>query len=387
MRTSDVIVLGLGSMGASAARELAGRGQRVIGLERFGPAHDRGSAHGGSRIVRQSYFEGEAYVPLLRRAYDGWRTLEEQSGSELLTLCGGIYIGDPDSVVFAGARSAAEQHHLAHEVLDADSIRARFPTLDPADHALGLYEAAAGFVRPEAAVLANLSLARRSGAELRFGEGVRSWTSTPGGGVEVTTGADRYGADRLVISAGAWAPELLAAYEFPIRVERQVMYWFEPEISPELPYERWASPEHPVYIEETDGNREFYGFPMTDGPDGGIKCAFFNTGVQTTPDGIDRVVHAGEVEEVRARARQLLPRVTGPLLAARTCLYATTPDAAFVIGLLPDRPQVAIACGFSGHGFKFVPVVGEILADLVTSGRTAHAIGLFDLQRPALQRA
>lgn len=381
----DVIVVGLGSMGGAAARELASRGWSVLGLESFGPAHDQGSGHGGSRIIRQSYFESPAYVPLLQRAYAGWAELEAESGRDLLTLCGGLYVGDPASPVFAGARSSAELHGLDHEVLRADEIRARFPTLHPRDHAIGVYEANAGFTRPEQTVLANIDLARRHGAELRFGEPVLDWSPTPDGGVAVVTGTGRYGAGALVLCPGAWAPQLLADYSLPITVQRQVVYWLTPDFTPAVPYERYASPDHPVFIEETDHNREFYGFPMMDGPAGGLKVAFFDTGITTTPETVDREIHADEVAEVRARAVQLLPRLTGPLVAAQTCLYATTPDQHFIIGRLPDHPQVAVACGFSGHGFKFVPVVGEILADLVVDGSTAHDLGLFSLDRPVLR--
>jgi sarcosine oxidase len=189
----DVIVVGLGSMGSAAAHTLAARGLRVLGLETFGPAHDRGSAHGGTRIVRQAYFEGAGYVPLLRGAFDGWEELQEQSGRDLIRLCGGIYISDPDNMIFKGGLQAARAHGLPHEVLDAAEIRARFPTMHPAAHAVGLYETNAGYVRPEETVLANVDLASRHGARLHFEEPVTNWTITPGGGVVVDTSKGRYG--------------------------------------------------------------------------------------------------------------------------------------------------------------------------------------------------
>ena len=382
--THDVIVVGLGSMGSAAAHQLAARGFSVLGLERFWPAHDQGSAHGDTRIVRQSYFEDPGYVPLLRRAYAGWRELEEASGRSLLTLCGGLYVGDPQSKIVVGARLSAEAHRLPHEVLDADQIRERFPAMSPADHAIGVYEDNAGFVRPEEAVRANLELAARNGAELRFEEPVRSWSSTPGGGVEVVTDHGTYGADRLVLAAGAWAPQLLAELGLPLLVQRQVIYWFTPNFS-EVPFERWA--ELPVWVEETDLNGDAYGFPMIDGPAGGLKLARFNTFVETDPDAVERTVGEAETEATRTRARQLFPHLTGPLVKAATCFYTTTPDSNFVIGALPDQPQVTVASVCSGHGFKFVPVVGEILADLATTGATPHDISLFDLGRPALRSA
>jgi sarcosine oxidase len=380
--TYDVIVVALGSMGSAAAHTLAARGLRVLGLETFWPAHDQGSAHGGTRIIRQAYFEGPAYVPLLRGAFDGWRELQEQSGRDLVRLCGGIYIGDPDSVIFTGSLEAAQVHGLPHEVLDAAAIRARFPTMGPADHAVGLYEPNAGYVRPEETVLANMDLARQHGAQLHFEETVTSWTTTPGGGVEVVTPKGRYGGDRLVLAPGAWTPQLIP---MPVRiaVERQIFYWFEPHFTADIPYERYAA-GHPVYIEETDGNGWVYGFPMVDGPEGGLKIAFYRQNVgTTTPETIDRTVHPDEVDAMRRRALQLFPHLTGRLVKAATCMYASAPDDHFVIGRLNDMPQVVLASGFSGHGFKFVPVVGQIVADLVQTGSTAYDISMFDPHRPA----
>jgi sarcosine oxidase len=379
----DVLVVGLGSMGGAAAGTLAARGMRVLGLETFGPAHDQGSAHGGTRIVRQSYYESPAYVPLLRRAYEGWKELAQESGRDLLRLCGGIYIGDPQSPVFTGSLASARLHGLEHEVLDAAEIAARFPTMRPPEHALGLYEANAGYVRPEETVLANVDLARREGADLRFFEPVTHWAPTPGGGVEVVTSRGRYGAERLVLAPGAWVSTLLPQ-PVPIVVERQIFYWFDPDFTAKVPYEAYVE-GHPVYLEETDVNGQLYGFPMVDGPAGGLKLASYrqNHGLTTTPQTIDRTIHAEEIEEMVQRARQLFPHLSGRLVKASTCMYASAPDDAFVLGPLGGIPQVVLACGFSGHGFKFVPVVGEIVADLVQTGTTPHDIALFDVARPA----
>jgi sarcosine oxidase len=380
----DVIVVGVGSMGSAAVHTLAARGLSVLGLENFGPAHDQGSAHGGSRIIRQAYFEGSAYVPLLQRAFVGWRDLQEQSGRDLLRLCGGIYIGDPDNPVVTGSQAAAVEHGLPHEILDATEIRSRFPTMRPPDHTVGLHEPNAGYLRPEETVLAGVELARRHGAVLHFEEPVTGWRITPGGGVEVTTAAGRYGADRLVLTPGAWAPRLLPG-RAPILVERQIFYWFAPDFTAGVRYRHYAE-GHPVYIEETDGNGMLYGFPMIDGPDGGLKLAFYRQNVgYTTPEDIDRTVHPDEVAAIRQRALQLFPHLTGPLVKAATCMYASAPDDHFVLGLLDGMPQVVVACGFSGHGFKFVPVVGEIVADLAQTGSTAHEIDLFDVARPAFR--
>ncbi|MET0843528.1 MAG: N-methyl-L-tryptophan oxidase [Mycetocola sp.] len=386
MPNVDVIVIGLGSMGGAAANALAQRGLSVLGLERFWPSHDRGSAHGGTRIIRQSYYEGVEYVPLLRRAYDGWRTLEEQSERSLVTITGGIYIGDPGEETFTGALRSAEEWDLPHEVLSSSEIAARFPAMRPADHAVGLFEENAGFVNPELTTAANIQVATQHGAQLHFGEAVLSWTATRGGGVEVVTTQGRYGADRLVVAPGAWSAQLLGEVGAPVASERQVMYWFAPGYGPGRPeYPDYAVGRQPVFIERTDGNDQVYGFPIADGPAGGIKIGFFHDERPTDPDRIDREVLPFEIARMQARALELFPNLTGPLIDARTCLYPSAPDDHFMIGLHPEFSQVTVATGFGGHGFKFVPVVGDIVADLSTRGRTDLPIGLFSLDRPALQ--
>ena len=313
-------------MGAAAARTLAARGLHVLGLETFGAAHDQGSAHGGTRIVRQSYFEGSAYVPLLRRAYEGWHELAQESGRDLLRLCGGIYIGDPESPVFTGSLASARVHGLEHEVLDAAEITARFPTMQPPEHALGLYEANAGYVRPEETVLANVDLARRDGADLRFSEPGTHWAPTPGGGVEVVTSRGRYGADRLVLAPRRVGVDPCCRRRCRSRSSGRSSTGSSRTSRPRSPMR--PAEGHPVYLEETDGNGELYGFPMVDGPAGGLKLAYSrqNHGVTTTPQTIDRTVHADEVEEMVHRARRLFPHLSGRLVKAATCMYASASD-------------------------------------------------------------
>jgi sarcosine oxidase len=374
----DVIVIGLGGMGSAAAAHLAARGQRVLGLERYGPAHDRGSSHGGSRIIRQAYFEDPAYVPLLRRSYELFEQLEADTGRHLMTLTGGLYLGLPDSPTVAGSLRAAWDWNLPHEVLEAAEIRRRFPTMTPADDEVGLYEAVAGFVRPEETVSAHLEVAGRRGAELRFEEPALEWAAE-GDGVRVTTAAGTYTAGHLVVCPGAWAPELLADLDVPLTVERQVMYWFQPDggVGPFTP------DRQPIWIHGTD-DLQLYGFPAIDGPEGGVKSAFFRRGEVCTPETIDREVHDEETAVIAERLRRLFPGMPDRLVAAATCMYTTTPDHHFVIAPHPRHERVTVACGFSGHGFKFVPVVGEILADLALAGTTEHPIGLFDPRRPAM---
>ena len=380
MTSYDVIVAGLGGMGSAAAYQLAARGKRVLGLEKFSPAHDRGSSHGRSRIIRQAYFEDPAYVPLLLRAYELWEQLERETNQDLMTLTGGLMIGRRASELVSGSVRSAEEHGLPYELLDAGEIRARFPALSPDPETVALYEKKAGFLRPEETVRAHLDRADSLGAELRFEEPVLSWEAPPAE-VRVETPEGSYDAERLVITPGAWAPQLLSDLGLPLEVERQVMYWFEPKggLEPFLP------DRFPIFIWEPDDGNWFYGFPAQE-DERGVKAAFYRAGgVPTSPETIDREVHGEEIDFVRTYLARYVPGLAGRCLDARVCMYTNTPDLHFVISVHPDHPQVAIACGFSGHGYKFCSVVGEILADLVMDGTTSHPIDLFSPAR--LQRA
>jgi sarcosine oxidase len=377
--TYDVIVIGLGGMGSAAAHQLSARGARVLGLEKFGPAHNRGSSHGGSRIIRQSYFEDPAYVPLLLRSYQLYEQLERDTGRDLATQCGGVMLGRPESRTVSGSLLSARQWDLPHEVLDASEVRRRFPTLSPRDDEVAFHETRAGFVRPENTVIAHLQVATRHGADLHFNEPMTRWEPYEGG-VRVHTPEDTYTAGQLVICPGAWAPQLLTDLDVPFTIERQVMYWFQPTggVQPFLPE------NHPIYIwEETDGV-QVYGFPSIDGPELGAKVAFFRKGIECTPETIERTVHDDEVKAMADHMSRRIPSLPGTFLKAATCMYSSTPDEHFVIARHPAHPEsVTVACGFSGHGFKFVPVVGEIVADLALHGTTEHPIELFDPRRLA----
>lgn len=373
MNSYDVIVLGLGGMGSAAAAHLAGRGQRVLGLEKHSPAHSLGSSHGGSRIIRQSYFEHPDYVPLLLRSFDLFERLGQDTGRDVHRLTGGLYLGPPECITVAGSLRAAREWDLAATGLTASEIRHRFPQFTPADDEVGVYEEKAGFARPEETVRAHLQVADADGAELHFEEPATGWRETSGG-VEVVTDSGTYTAGELVICPGAWAPQVLSELDIPIRIERQVMYWFDQRAGADLS-------GLPVYISESSAGEQIYGFPAIDGPGGGAKVAFFRKGADCTPETIDRSVGDLEVQQMRERSGRLLPNLPGELLTAVTCMYSTTPDEHFVITRPDGFEHLTVACGFSGHGFKFVPVVGEILADLATTGSTDHPIALFDPAR------
>jgi sarcosine oxidase len=366
----DVIVLGLGGMGSAAAYHLAARGQRVLGLDRYTAAHDRGSSHGGSRIIRQAYHEHPQYVPLVQRAYELWEKLERDSGVSLLDQTGGLMIGPPGSPVVEGTIRSATEHRLPHDILTATELQRRYPAFRPRPNDTAVFETRAGFLRPERAVKTHLHLAASSGADLHFEEAVIGWSASPGGGVRVTTSLATYEAGTLVIAPGAWAPDVLNDLQIPFDVRRQVMCWFQPVGATEA----FLPDQFPVYIYDVDGHDVFYGFPATDGVDGGIKAAMHTPGERCTADTVHRGTSETDASGVRRHLSTFLPELNGPLLRASTCLYTLTPDEHFVVARHPEHPQVSVAAGFSGHGFKFVPVIGEILADLTVNGRTRHSV-------------
>jgi sarcosine oxidase len=373
----DVIVAGLGGMGSSAAYHLAGRGERVLGLERYTPAHDKGSSHGQSRIIRLAYSEDPAYVPLVLRAYELWERLERETGEDLMTITGGLMIGPPGTRYFEGSKESADRYDLPYEVLDAADLKRRYPVFEPTSDTVAFFEEKAGFLRPEACVKAYLDGAATLGADLRFEEELLSWEPTESG-VLVETASGAYEAERMVVSAGAWAPKLLADLGLPLEVTRQLLFWFDPKGS----IESFLPHRFPIFIWEPEDGNSFYAIPAHDGPRGGVKVAFFRAdGKPSDPETMDRKVHDGEVEFIRSYLARYVPDLDGDFLYAKTCMYTNTPDEHFVISTHPNCPQVAIAAGFSGHGYKFCSVVGEILADLATKGETPHPIDLFSPAR------
>lgn len=371
--TADVIVLGLGGMGSATACELARRGVRVVGLEQFTGAHDRGSSHGRTRIIRTAYYEHPAYVPMCRAAFAGWYRLEQEVGRHLLTECPCLSLGTPTSEVVAGVQAAALEHSLKIETLSADELTRRFDMFRVRPDEVGVVEHAAGFLAVEACVQAHLDEARRRGADLRFEEPAVSWEATPAG-VTVTTTKGRYTADRLILTAGPWAGRLLGELGAPLRVMRQVALWFEPTRADDFRRDRF-----PIFIASTEAGH-FYGLPMIDGS--GVKIArHYGAPELLSPDEIDGTPRPEDEGPVRDFVRRTLPTADGPVRLASVCRYTLTPDRHFVIDRHPGHANVALAAGFSGHGFKFAPVVGAMLADLAMNGETAWPRELFGFGR------
>jgi sarcosine oxidase len=348
-------------MGSSTVYQLALRGQKVLGIDQFSPPHSFGSSHGKSRFIREAYFEDPLYVPLVKRAYNGWAELQARSGKRMLTHTGGLMIGAPDGTVVSGARASAVKYHLPYEELSARELRARFPALHAPEDAVAIWEPRAGVLDPEAAIDAQLSLARAAGAELRFGEKVTKWRATAEG-VEVVTQSGTWAAARLVIAAGPWAGDLLPELALPLTVERAVTYWFDPRKGAEFTPDRL-----PIFIHEYAPERMWFGFADLGH---GVKVALHHQGETTTAQTVRRAVSDAEIAGIRGLMKQFLPGGDGALRSSAVCLYTNTPDRNFILDAHPDHPAVFIASPCSGHGFKFSIAIGELIADeLMGEGR------------------
>ncbi len=365
----DVIVLGLGVAGSAIACEVARRGMRVIGLDRYTPPHAFGSSHGESRIIREAYFEHPVYVPMVRRSYDLWRELEAAVDATLLLETGGLMIGRPDSTLVVGARHSVDLHGLQHELLSAWEVESRFPALRPEAEMVAVWEPRAGILLPEACINSMMVRAQRNGAKLHFDEPAEGWR-VDGDRVYVQTKDEEYCARHLVIAAGAWVGSLVPELQSKLRIERQVVFWFDCAGNEAA----FAPARCPIHIWQYDGGRFFYGIPDLGK---GIKVGFHHDGATTTVDTVARDVEAAELECVRNAMRRFTPNADGPLRRAVACLYTNTRDEHFLVDRHPAHRQVVVTSACSGHGFKFGPVIGEIVADLILDRPPKFDIGMF----------
>ncbi len=382
-----MIVAGLGAVGSAACAQLAQRGVSVLGIDRYEPPHPFGSTHGDTRITRLATGEGPEYVPLVQRSQVLWRTLEQETGVDLLRQVGGLTLGHPDGPVFRATTAVAEEFGIPHERLSAADLQDRFPAFTVDGETEGYFEPAAGYLRPEAAVAAHLTVARRAGAQLRFDE-VVSGLAASDRGVVVTTNAGRYETDRLVLSVGAWLPGLVPQVSDLLSVYRQVLYWFE------IVSDYGRSSDLPVWMWEFAGTRDemthftgFYGFPALDGPSGGLKLATESYARTTVPDGRQHVASADEVAMMhRDYVAPRLPWLGPRSVRTASCLYTSAPHSRFLIDQHPEHESVLIVSACSGHGFKHSPAVGEAAAAWAVGEPPAPGIDLTPFRFAAHQR-
>ena len=367
----EVAVIGLGGIGRAALAHCAARGARVVGFEQFEATHERGSSTGRSRLIRKAYFEDPAYVPLLLRAYDLWRELEQASGAEILTLTGLLLVGKPYSPVITGAQRAAAEHDLALEILSGEEIQGRYPAVRVWPQEIGVSEPDGGVLVPERANAAHLRVATEAGAEAHFESAVIGWKKRAAG-YEITLADGRcFNARALVLTQGPWLARALA---LPLRVQRNVQAWFAP-LSGGFTPEKFP----PFLLERAGLPAPLYGFPDFGS---GIKVAFHAHGEWGEFAEFDRAIDpARDIAPIVAAMEQWIPGAAARFLEAKACPYTMTPDGHFVVDRHPEDERVIVCGGFSGHGFKFAPVIGEIAADLALTGTTRHDIRFLSARR------
>jgi len=372
MSTFDTIVLGCGGMGSAALYQLAKRGLRVLGIEQFPLVHSRGSSHGHTRIIRTAYYEHPSYVPLVWRSFELWRDLERETNRELLVPSPCVTMGPPDGELVQGVMQAAREHNLSIESLPAQELMKRFPAFRIGDEYTGVLERDAGILFVEDCVRAQLDAAKQSGAVVKAECPVLDWHANDHG-VTVRTKDETFHAAKLVVTAGAWATTLLRDIGVPFTVMRQTMHWFEPPNR-----EAFGVGRFPIFLLDTDDGA-FYGMPALE-PRGVKVARHYGAPELSLPNEVNWDVTEVDAYPVRAFLARYIPLAVGPS-TGQACMYTLTPDRHFVIDVHPHHANVVVAAGFSGHGFKFAPVVGEVLADLVERGSTRHDISLFRAAR------
>ncbi len=362
----DVIVVGLGVMGSAAAYQLAKRGQKVLGIDGYEPGHIRGSSHGESRIIRQAYHEAPDYVPLIRRAYDQWREVESEAGTQLLFVNGGLIVGAPDGRTVQGTMRSGELYGLPYEPLSAREVGKRYPGVTLPDDLMAVLEPNAGYLLASEGVKVFQDLAKQHGATLRFAEQVVRW-GVEGQSVWVETGGATYRAERLVIAAGPWSGKVLADLGLPLTVQRVPNAHFR-----SVRHDQFDGATAPVFsLLMPEGH--FYAIPGS--KEIGFKIGRHDSLPTVDPDVVQPAVSDAEIAMFQNLLGRYLPGANGPVIDTLTCLYTMTPDKHFIIDQHPEHEQVVFGCGFSGHGYKFAPVIGEILADLALDGDTEQRIG------------
>lgn len=372
---SDVIVIGLGAMGSAACYQLAKRGAKVIGIDRYSPPHTLGSTHGETRITRLAIGEGEQYVPFAIRSHEIWRELENETAADLMTTTGGLIMSRTSSDAFHGSANflqttinTATKFGIKHRVLNAGEIAAEFPQFELDGNEAGYFEDSAGFLRPERCVATQLSLAKKHGADVRLNERVLR-IENDGAGIRVVTDIAEYSAATAIVAAGPWVSDFVDGTTADLfKVYRQVLYWFDISSS----YEQYLPAKFPIFI------RSFgrwpgdfvYGFPAIDGRDGGLKLASEEFPIATAPEQVDRSVAGQEAANIfKNFVSGKLKGVNEKCVRSAVCLYTVTPDSNFVIDWLDENVLLASPC--SGHGFKHSAAIGETLAELALSGRSA----------------
>jgi sarcosine oxidase len=377
----DVIVLGVGSMGSASCYYLAKRGVKVLGLEQFDIPHELGSHAGQSRIIRKAYFEHPDYVPLLHRAYDNWKELEEATQSQIYFRTGLLYLAKPDHLLMTGVHESADKYKIPIKSLSSAEVKSNYPQFNLPDYYEKLIEPDAGFVTPERAILHYVEQALQQGAAIHTKEKTMEWKKV-GDGYMVKTNKNTYSCKKLVITAGPWASKMIPALSQKLTVTRQILAWVQPK-----KWQDFTADIFPCWtlVDEAKSGI-YYGFPILDvgkfGGPIGLKLAHHYQGTISDPDNLNRTPTKEDEENLVGFLNKYIPSGYKTTHTLKTCMYTNTSDENFIVDFLPNTDNnVAIAAGFSGHGFKFASVIGEIMADLSINGKTDLPIGFLNAKR------
>ncbi|MES2646496.1 MAG: N-methyl-L-tryptophan oxidase [Bacteroidota bacterium] len=381
MKKFDVIVLGVGSMGAATCYYLAKEGLSVLGLEQFDIPNELSSHTGQSRLIRKAYFEHPAYVPLLQKAYENWAHLENISNEKVYHETGLLYFGKAGSKLINGIHESASKYQIQLDTIDEPDLHQRYPSFHMPAGYVSFLEPRAGFITPEKAIRLYTGKAKALGASIKQNTIVLAWEKTEDGIMVQTKEQDFYAA-KLVITAGPWAGKLAPALSPLLTVTRQKIWWVNTTDN-----NSFSLGKFPCWIIADDNwPGIFYGFPILpsalfEGPQG-FKLAWHYPGEVINPDNkYDHIPGLDEEMNIRFMD-QFFPGVYTNTLATKTCLYTNTPDEHFIIDFLPGyKKEIVIAAGFSGHGFKFASAIGEILSDLVVHGSTEISIEFLNISR------
>lgn len=375
MQTFDLIVLGTGGVGSAALYLAAKRGLRCLGVDAFPPAHALGSSHGQTRIIRQAYYEHPDYVPLAIASYDHWHAVEQEAGEQVFVQTGLLQVGPSEGEVVCGVRESARRYHLAVDELSQAEIAHRFPGFRVPEGMAGIYEATAGYLRVERAVALQLELAQKHGAVLETGQRVVSWNvnAGQGGSVEIETDAGRrFSTARLIITAGAWAAQLLPDLSRALTLLRKPQFWF-PVVDPSV-----RPADSPAFLYEMPEG-VFYGFPPIAGR---MKIAQHSGGDPVAnPLTVERSILPTDLPPLQRFISGQLPGLDPNPADHSVCMYTMSPDQHFVVDRHPQYPQVAFAAGLSGHGFKFTGILGQALVELAVDGSTLLPVQFLSAQR------
>ncbi len=372
----NTIVIGLGGLGSAALYRLARRiGADALGLEQIDLDHGRGGSQDHSRIIRLSYHT-PGYVELAKHAYTAWAEVEAEAGEQLIYRTGGLDFQPANSPYsLKPYTDSMEAAGVAYERLSAAEVMRRWPQFRLSEDVSAIYQEQSGIATPNLSNAAHRRLAQAHGATIRDNAPV-TVARAVGDEIELEAGGVTYRCRHLVITAGAWSNPVLAHFgrHLPLTVtQEQVTYFRSPRVEEFMPdrFPIWIWLDEPC----------FYGFPVFG--EAGPKAAQDVGGEEVTAE--TRIFEPNPAALARTEAflARVIPGMLGPHIYTKTCLYDMPPDRDFVLGRLPEQPNVSLALG-AAHGYKFAALIGKIASELALDGRTAYDINPFHVDRPVL---